>query len=337
MKGSKSSEATRERILEAAEVLFAERGFDGVSLRDITAAALANVAAVNYHFGTKEALMDQILLRYLVPLNQERLELLAEVEKREGGVEEILGALLKPLLGRMNEGGLQAGLFFKLMGRCMIGGGEHLPEQVKPVVQNVMGYFVKSLRRALPDFSEEELLWRMHFCVGTMMHAFLASEKLSDLTEGKCGEVDPEQMLKRLIVFCSAGLSAGQLVESPASLLEEVEEKEKSDEVAEVSREMAGSIEEPVAEVDDSVSGAAAIDEDNAEEIEPEEDDAQILHEDDEIFVAEKLNRASESPAQVQEIAEEVPESQPDEKPKKNASKRKKPEPEKGGQDEFLF
>lgn len=334
MKGSKSSEATRERILEAAEILFAERGFDGVSLRDITAAALANVAAVNYHFGTKEALMDQILLRYLVPLNQERLELLAEVEKKDGGVGDILGALLRPMLVRMREGGLQADLFFKLMGRCMLGGGEHLPEQVKPVVQNVMVHFTKSLRRTLPELNEEELLWRMHFCVGSMMHAFLASEKLKDLTDGKCGDMDPEQMIKRLIRYCAAGLGAGQDVMPADSLLDEPGEMEHESAESSLEEEREEVSAEP--EKKEVEEQPIAEEEEAVEELETDEDDSQILHRDEEIFVAEKLSRASESDVQEQEPAEEMPEPEPDEKSKKT-SKRKKQEPETGGQDEFLF
>src|SRR6056297_1114628 len=73
---------TRERILDAAEFLFGERGFESVSLRDITGRAGANVAAVNYHFGSKEKLVDAVVVRHAVPINDGRMRLLLEAEDR---------------------------------------------------------------------------------------------------------------------------------------------------------------------------------------------------------------------------------------------------------------
>ena len=99
---------TRQRILSSAETLFAERGFETVSLRDITGAAAANVAAVNYHFGSKERLIDAVIERHVVPINGERLELLdglaAKYLEEPLPVEEILRAFLSPVLRQITSG-----------------------------------------------------------------------------------------------------------------------------------------------------------------------------------------------------------------------------------------
>src|ERR1700682_6647964 len=79
------SATTKARILDAAEALFMEHGFEATSLRTITAAAGANLAAVNYHFGTKEELFEAVLARRLDPMNQERIDLLDKVEREAGG------------------------------------------------------------------------------------------------------------------------------------------------------------------------------------------------------------------------------------------------------------
>ena len=108
---------TRERILSAAENLFAADGFETVSLRDITGAAGANVAAVNYHFGSKERLIDAVVERHVVPINHERLKLLdrLEVSHAEGviPIEEILRAFLSPVLRQISSGKMSEELFGK--------------------------------------------------------------------------------------------------------------------------------------------------------------------------------------------------------------------------------
>src|SRR6478736_9839979 len=93
---------TKERILDAAETLFMEHGFEATSLRAITTAAGVNLAAVNYHFGSKEELFQAVLTRRLDPMNQERIELLGRIEREAGGralsCEKILFAMLIPAL-----------------------------------------------------------------------------------------------------------------------------------------------------------------------------------------------------------------------------------------------
>src|SRR6218665_111665 len=105
------------RLVEAAEKLFAEKGFEAVSVRDITKEAGANVAAVNYHFGSREGLVVAVISRYLIPVSQERLASLERAERNGGGVEEILAAFVRPTVELVGKSELTEKLYGQLVGR----------------------------------------------------------------------------------------------------------------------------------------------------------------------------------------------------------------------------
>jgi len=213
MAGSKNSEETKERILLAAEELFAERGFEGVSLRDITKEASANVAAVNYHFGSKDALIDALILRNVMPVIEERLKLLKEAEKQaEDGivsVEKILEAFMRPFLTRMDESGANRELFHKFSGRCMSERGGQLPSEALQMFRKMLKHFIAALAKALPEVEEEVLIWRLHFSFGAMAHALLHASRLKEVSNNKSGSPDFETTLQRMIDYCKGGLEAG--------------------------------------------------------------------------------------------------------------------------------
>ena len=145
------SQSTSERVLRAAEALFAERGFETVSLRDITRAAEANVAAVNYHFGSKEKLVDAVVERHVTPINKERLRLLEEYENEYGvdgvPVRKILEAFLAPVLRHMVSGEMSEHLFGKFMGRLIGERGYSLPKTVRPLFAVMAGRVSAALCR----------------------------------------------------------------------------------------------------------------------------------------------------------------------------------------------
>lgn len=207
------SAGTRERILHAAEGLFAEHGFETVSLRDITGAAEANVAAVNYHFGSKDNLIDAVVERHVIPINEERLELLDRFEERYGEepvpVEEILRAFLLPMLSRIESGAMSEGLFCKFMGRVMGERSYRLPESVEPVFRHTAARFSHSLRRALPEFTEAQALWRMHFSFGVMSNTLTHGDTLRQLAGGRAGDPSMKEQFEHIIIFCAAGIRAG--------------------------------------------------------------------------------------------------------------------------------
>lgn len=201
--------ATKQRLLDAAERLVAERGFDGVSLRDITTGAGANVAAVNYHFGSKEQLYEAVQGRYLLPMNEERLQMLEQVEHDGGGVRDVLVAFMRPLLTMVTRSKLSEQLFFKLVGRCVMDQNMKMSGEMTESFQQVAQVFIQALSRRLPDLSVEELLWRLHFSAGVVDQTLLFGDMLKELTEGASGDPDYETSLERMIDFCHAGFMSG--------------------------------------------------------------------------------------------------------------------------------
>ena len=179
---------TKSLILEATERLVAEHGFESVSLRDITNDAQVNVAAVNYHFGSKEKLFEAIQCRYIDPVNEERLRMLEELtgEGRVATVREILEAFMRPFLTVVKGSEMSEKLFFKLMGRCV----------------------TKALLTAAPSLTTELVLWRLHFTFGVMAQTLLHGELLYSLTDGACGDPDAEDQFQEMIDFCEAGFLA---------------------------------------------------------------------------------------------------------------------------------
>jgi len=202
--------------LLAAKKLFAEKGFEAVSLRHITTAALANVAAVNYHFGSKEALIDEVILQHTMPVMRERMRLLDEAEKKYQigvvPVEVILDAFMRPFLTMMQESGESRELVCKFMGRCMSEKANEIPEKALRVAQRVTKRLTVMLRDALPDVEHEVLLWRLHFCFGVMAHTLAHGDMLRKVTKGACGDPDFETTLQRMIDYCKGGLQSGSSV-----------------------------------------------------------------------------------------------------------------------------
>ena len=204
---------TRERIVEAAEALFAEHGFENVSLREITNAAGANVASVNYHFGSKEKLIEALVESYTTPLNERRLALLDELEEQHRGgpvpVEEILRAFLEPLQAQITRSELSDRLFCKFMGRLMNEqGGSCLPESVEPQFREMVARFAAAFRLAIPELSEELALWRIHYSFGVMANTLMHADTLQQISGGRAGVPGFERQLEQIIDFCKAGLQA---------------------------------------------------------------------------------------------------------------------------------
>ena len=206
------AQGTRERILSSAETLFAECGFETVSLRDITGAAGANVAAVNYHFGSKERLIDAVVERHVVPINHERLKLLdrLEVSHAEGviPIEEILRAFLSPVLRQISSGKMSEELFGKFMGRLIGERGYKLPESVRPLFSLMARRFTAALRESVPSLSEEAALWRMHFSFGVMSNTLTHGDTLRQISGGRAGNPSTGNIFEKIIEFCSAGIRA---------------------------------------------------------------------------------------------------------------------------------
>lgn len=200
---------TRERILDAAEHLFADAGYSATSVRQIISKARVNLAAVHYHFHSKEALLEAVILRRAVPANQERLALLDAYESAAGHcpatVEEVITAFLEPTVRVARDPELGGTTFMRLVGRLQAE-GDLLPRILAAHFLPVLERFSASLRRALPDLPAEELFWRVHFAVGATTQALRGAESLDLLSGGLCKAADQQAVLERLVRFISAGL-----------------------------------------------------------------------------------------------------------------------------------
>lgn len=200
---------TKERILDAAERLFAREGFEATSLRAITAEANVNLAAVNYHFQSKDALVRAVVGRRMGPVNEKRIELLDACEAAAGGgplpVEPVVDAFIRPVLEIARS---HAKDFGPLMGRLYTEPGDFLKHVFKEHLEHVGGRFIAAFQRALPDLPVDELMWRMHFAIGVMTHTMGAGKVLEYISGGRCDLSDVEGTMERMRTFIVAGLTA---------------------------------------------------------------------------------------------------------------------------------
>jgi AcrR family transcriptional regulator len=202
--------ATKAQVLAAAERLFALNGFQNVSVRDITAEAGVNLASVNYHFGSKDALLFEIFRRRTAELNRERARMLHEASDRHDGkppVREILRALFEPpLRWSTPENARRISVQFIIRARSE--GTEAMREVLRTDVSHLRR-FADALMAARPDLPPEEIYWRLHFCLG-MVHnnRFAEFDRLHTLSEGLTREGDTAALLRRMLDFAEAGFLA---------------------------------------------------------------------------------------------------------------------------------
>jgi AcrR family transcriptional regulator len=197
---------TKERILDASERLFAEKGIKETSIREIARAAETHLAAVNYHFGSKEGLIREVLGRRTEPLNQERLRILETFEVEAGNGPVPLEAILHALFAPPIKLCLKHPDFMRLAGRMLSEPDKELRRVLVSQFEEVFLRFKTALGRALPDLPEKELLWRMHFLAGAMIHTYTNYVVLESLSGGLCILTDDEEVVARLINFCAEGL-----------------------------------------------------------------------------------------------------------------------------------
>lgn len=210
---------TRSRILDAAERLLMEHGFEATTLRMITKAAHANLAAVNYHFGSKEALIEELFRRRLTWLNEQRLAELDGLEAAAGGaplkprqiVEAFFGVAIR-MAADVEGGGRN---FMRLLGRTYTEPTEFVRNFLAEEYAEAVARFKAAFFKALPDVPKEEFLWRFHFMLGAMSYAISGADALNVLGEGKLDDTDPEALYARLMSFLIGGLRA-PLPEIPA-------------------------------------------------------------------------------------------------------------------------
>lgn len=207
---------TRERILDAAERLFMAHGYEGTSMRQITGEAGVNLAAVNYHFGSKESLMQEVFRRRLDWLNEERMRVLDAYEKDAGGaplkpsqiVDGFFGTLLR-MADEEEHGGMT---FLRLLGRTLTEPSEFIRTFLAHEYKPVMDRYKEALFRALPEVPKAEIVWRFHFMLGATSYAIAGTDALRLVTDWQIEEEDStdrlDRLVPRLMSFLLGGLRA---------------------------------------------------------------------------------------------------------------------------------
>jgi AcrR family transcriptional regulator len=218
-----SQRDTKERLLDAAERLFAERGFEGTSMRAVTQAADASVSAANYHFGSKEALLQAALVRRLEPLNRRRLEALDALEAAGGAavpVEALLEAFLRPGFEAQWDAGDGRPPLRNIAAQLYADPHEMVAALKVDLFVPVITRFIDALARALPDRSRDELVLDFQFCIGLLVHVIGGHARIDRKSEGPPPLPD-ERVLQRMVSFTAAGLRAKALAKSSVRGLRE--------------------------------------------------------------------------------------------------------------------
>ena len=205
-----ASDHTRTAILSAAERLYADRGFGDVTLRDIVAAADVNLAAVNYHFGSKDELIAELFVTRSLATNRERLNELKAAEEKGGGragIDAILRALVGPTLRGCLGPDRERSTAARFMIRASI---ESVPpiRRIKNREIDHLRKFAAAMRRSLPDVGDADLYWGLHFALAMAHQTIRDSERLAKLSEGACDLDDVEGIIERVVAVSVTALSS---------------------------------------------------------------------------------------------------------------------------------
>ena len=200
--------STKDRILGAAEELFAQHGFAGTSLRQVTSRADVNIAAVNYHFGSKENLVNEVFRRRMDDMTDLRLsQLKAALEKHPGQLQPVLAAFVEPALA-MSQDRHGGGAFVRVVARAYAEKNDGLRKFLSDHYGHVLREFGKAIASCVPGLSKEELYWRLDFLAGALTYAmadFGLIKRPAEVTEA----AHRERAARELIRFAEAGIRAG--------------------------------------------------------------------------------------------------------------------------------
>lgn len=218
-------EVTRQQILDAAERLFALQGPEAVSIRAIAAEAKVNLGAVNYHFISKERLFEELFKRLVVPINDERLELLDNCVALAGGshpsLQDVVDAFVRPPLRLIGEASdsARAIVVMQFLSHSFSKPGES--GFIEAYYEPVRTRFIALLRKILPDLTLEDVLWRYNYMVGCIIYAMGGPSRMTRLPKGlektePAPSARPEDAIAQLVAFATAGFMApGSVANKP--------------------------------------------------------------------------------------------------------------------------
>jgi len=201
-------DGTRDRILRTAERLFAERGFNGVSVRELAAAAQVNIASIGYHFKNKEGLLSEVYRRHCEPMIEERLRGLAASSRLRGKarVAAIIEAFIRPALQQVE---VEDGATFIRLRAVLSGENSELLEKL--VAENFdqsSTVFIDELCECLPHLTRTDVCWRFHFLLGTIYYTAAGPHRIAAFSHGHCDPSDTEAVIKELVPFMTRAFIA---------------------------------------------------------------------------------------------------------------------------------
>lgn len=208
---TRTPRTTKDKLMDAAEKLFARRGFHGTSLRDITGEAGADLALVNYHFGGKKQLLIAVIERRGKVLNEERLRRLEEVRSRASprapSTEAVVGAFLDPILDRLAHAGPGWRSYFALIAYV-----NNSPEWGRRLMgktfDSTVREFIHAVAASLPEAAPEDVFWGYNFLTGALTLSLAETGRLDVLSDGLCRSKDVAALQARLGPYVAAGLRA---------------------------------------------------------------------------------------------------------------------------------
>ncbi|MEZ5274766.1 MAG: TetR family transcriptional regulator [Opitutaceae bacterium] len=203
---------TRDRLLDAAEAIYSEKGLDGTSVRALTSLAGANLAAVGYHFGSKNALIQEAIRRrfeWLIFLRKEWLDQLEDRARPQlPDLEDVVDVLLRPILNPYPDQPERSADLRRFFSRVH----SEPPDFQKSIpvkgFQETTDRFVRLFQRLLPELSAEDIYWRMHFSIGPLIGTLTHGHRLREFSRGLCNPDDIEDAITRLRSFICAGMRA---------------------------------------------------------------------------------------------------------------------------------
>lgn len=205
---------TKDKIIIAAEKLFSEHGFEQTSLRQITSEAEVNLASVNYHFGSKKALIQAVMARYqsvFMPALAEQLHQLQNSGASTVRTDDVLACVMLPLIALRQVRADGPVIYLRLLGYAYSEIQGHLRKFIMTHYGEIMHEFFQMIQQANPSVCPNTLFWRLHFSLGAMLFAQTSGQALREIAAADFGEeTQAEESLLKLLPFVAAGISAAE-------------------------------------------------------------------------------------------------------------------------------
>ncbi len=198
----------RDEILDAAEIEFATLGYAGTSLRNVADRAQVTQALINYYFGSKYGLFEEVFLRRGRQIAEDRVQRL-EALRRTGkplAVRDIVYAFLMPALAMRETPSGRT--FMRLQARLHTEPSEISYKLRNEAYDVSTRIFAAALREAMPHLPEKDVYWRMTLMIGAYLYAFSDTHRLEELAPGLCDPNDPDEIITAISSFVTAGMLA---------------------------------------------------------------------------------------------------------------------------------